>query len=60
MLSYGLIDTIPHLRALASAEGLTSAQTYELARLWYNLEIRQRPWTPAQWHDLYLRMKSRL
>ena len=60
MVSYGLIDTIPHLRALARTEGLTSAQTHELARLWFNLEICQRPWTSAQWLDLHQRLKGRL
>lgn len=51
---------IPHLGALVGSEELNSAQAHELARLWLNLSMRQRPWTAAQWRDLYERIKRHL
>ena len=51
---------IPHLESLVGSEGLSSDQAEELARLWWNLGPRQRPWTATDWNDLYQRVRKHL
>ena len=43
-----------------TAEGLSQEQTRELARLWANLDMRQRPWTYAEWTELLQRLRGHL
>ena len=48
------------LHRLVQAEGLNHQQASELARLWTNLGLCQRPWTYAQWAELYKRLIGHL
>jgi hypothetical protein len=45
------------LERLVRAEGLSSRQMHELARLWRNLSPRQRPLTFAQWRRQYIMLR---